>query len=869
MFKSTALEAPSDCDSVGRLLRLARRNFFQRINDSLFGYDFFISYRWSDGREYALTLVEKLRQRGYDCFLDTDEYLPWGNWITDGARAIQKTGYLLLICTPDAVMDPQGRPAADDPVVKELAAFAKSGRQKVRINVTPVEQHIWNASEIAKFFKPGDLYKDDFERVPSNSLIEELDSKFKLERVRIKRLRGIMAACVILLVLSICLLVALLFAVENYNEARTQQQSAINNLGDSYVKEAARLAGEARNWEAVDMLGKATGLLVRTDNVTSPYPGNALLDPHSSRFTQAKQLMMDHINYALRPAITPLALSAVPETAAIIVRGEDVVSFELGHDGTILKTSLLGSGVVTRLVFSVPAVYLNPVPHGEHWIVWADAANCVHLLDAFDDRDRMLGCLATPIAEIQQFWLDREATAVAYTKKSGKGGTLPLILADLKRGMEHRLRGTWSEESRGVFLKDGNLLMVGNAPFREANSSSNLWYAVLFNPEQRAPRSILPLDAEILSDASGGSYPKLTSLAAIDDAEAVAAIGLNDGSVRVITLRNPLDGLPGDLHPLSQLSARTLRGPAGYRFPITTLLSSRTHSRLIAGTEKGQLLIWSQSSGELLNVMKALEEPATVIREYDGYYLTADRKGTLNRWKDRAYLHRIDFNSEILHVVARGQDSVDVFTSNSQVHTFSYGPGGFRRTGERRQELDQFRKQVEQERLPERTWISRVKDYFNGKEIARALLFEHDQKVVIAFKSGELQLWKLNADALPQSKVWESRVSGAPEINVFLALAPDNSKLAVAGFAKGDDDKSMALLSMEDGKEFAHFAGDRIDIFGNDYPVVFIHNGKYLITGLYGCLYAWPTDIEDLLTSWRAAQARVEAKEKNWKVLTR
>ena len=73
-----------------------RVSFFRRIADFLFGYDFFISYCWADGRQYAVALQNRLNALGFNCFLDSSDYAKGDNWRQQGRRALKKTSRLIL-----------------------------------------------------------------------------------------------------------------------------------------------------------------------------------------------------------------------------------------------------------------------------------------------------------------------------------------------------------------------------------------------------------------------------------------------------------------------------------------------------------------------------------------------------------------------------------------------------------------------------------------------------------------------------------------------------------------------------------------------------------------------------------------------------
>jgi hypothetical protein len=48
----------------------------ERLSKFLLGYDFFISYAYQDGQEYATALSDKLNNLDYACFFDASE-LVW------------------------------------------------------------------------------------------------------------------------------------------------------------------------------------------------------------------------------------------------------------------------------------------------------------------------------------------------------------------------------------------------------------------------------------------------------------------------------------------------------------------------------------------------------------------------------------------------------------------------------------------------------------------------------------------------------------------------------------------------------------------------------------------------------------------------
>ena len=44
---------------------MAFQNIVGRLVDVIFGYDFFVSYKWTDGSEYTHSLYHKLEAQGF------------------------------------------------------------------------------------------------------------------------------------------------------------------------------------------------------------------------------------------------------------------------------------------------------------------------------------------------------------------------------------------------------------------------------------------------------------------------------------------------------------------------------------------------------------------------------------------------------------------------------------------------------------------------------------------------------------------------------------------------------------------------------------------------------------------------------------
>ena len=80
-----------------------KRSLFRRLLDFVFGYDFFVSYSWSDGADYAAALAHRLETEGFAVFLDRTNYAAGDDWKTVGAWTLRRTGQLILVGSPAAI----------------------------------------------------------------------------------------------------------------------------------------------------------------------------------------------------------------------------------------------------------------------------------------------------------------------------------------------------------------------------------------------------------------------------------------------------------------------------------------------------------------------------------------------------------------------------------------------------------------------------------------------------------------------------------------------------------------------------------------------------------------------------------------------
>jgi TIR domain len=103
-----------------------RRPFWQRLVDAFFGYDFFIAYSQGDGKAYAGDLARRLKNRGFECFLDTEDFAKGDDWKSVGAWALKRTSRLVLVGSPKAL--------ESKPVLREVQIFSQTHKRIIPID---------------------------------------------------------------------------------------------------------------------------------------------------------------------------------------------------------------------------------------------------------------------------------------------------------------------------------------------------------------------------------------------------------------------------------------------------------------------------------------------------------------------------------------------------------------------------------------------------------------------------------------------------------------------------------------------------------------------------------------------------------------
>jgi len=210
---------------------------FRRIVDWLFGYDFFISYSWGDGRSYAEGLYQQLTDKGFTCFLDSKKYAKGDDWKAVGAWTLRHTGCLVLVGTPAALESKS--------VERELQLFDQTKRRIIPININHALLNV-SESNLAEYLPNALLGIEEPHSggsAPSQVVITEIANSFDLVRQSTKRLR----VTIILTILFFCLALALavLSYLTNQTNVQLKKQQVVNH-GSVLFLQAERLSNNKR-----------------------------------------------------------------------------------------------------------------------------------------------------------------------------------------------------------------------------------------------------------------------------------------------------------------------------------------------------------------------------------------------------------------------------------------------------------------------------------------------------------------------------------------------------------------------------------------------------------------------------------------------
>lgn len=250
------------------------RSLFQRLADWLFGYDFFISYTWSDGRKYALQLKERLEDSGFKCFLDSSDYAKGDNWREQGRRALKRTSRLVLVGTPNVLQS--------EPVENELRIYSALKRRIYQIDIDGNLDPEGRNEKIFEYLDPDGLRihetAEAMETGPGTEVLEDIRRTFNLVRQDKKRVRWFAAAAAVFAALAI-VATALGFVANRERKAANQAQTKAENVAaKSIARQLGTPAGDLPESE-IDALWELAAIPEESERIRKLVLQHWLEDP--------------------------------------------------------------------------------------------------------------------------------------------------------------------------------------------------------------------------------------------------------------------------------------------------------------------------------------------------------------------------------------------------------------------------------------------------------------------------------------------------------------------------------------------------------------------------------------------------------------
>ncbi len=205
--------------------KTSRNSWSQRIVDWLFGYDFFISYRWEDGRDYAKRLHEILK-KDYTCFLDSSEYAAADDIVSIGRRALKETSRLLFVGSP--------RAAHSKHIKRELAVYRSSDRGVLAISFGDSISQLRSADpEFAELLPPDELHLTESPRAlregPSDHVVYAVVKSLATELKRMRRKQAVATVACTITMLTLAAVV-MVWMIVDYSRSKRAQLELLNVL---------------------------------------------------------------------------------------------------------------------------------------------------------------------------------------------------------------------------------------------------------------------------------------------------------------------------------------------------------------------------------------------------------------------------------------------------------------------------------------------------------------------------------------------------------------------------------------------------------------------------------------------------------------
>jgi hypothetical protein len=226
-----------------------RRGLLRQALDFVFGYDFFISYAWSDGAVYAAALARQLEAEGFEVFLDREEYASGDDWKKVGAWTLKRTGQLILVGTQAALHSA--------PVLREVEIFMQTKRRIVPIDFDGALR--WNTpdTQLAKLL-PAEILRVQESTTaltsgPALATVASIRRTFNLVRQDKKRIRAFATIAILLSLLAIAATGFAYYAQRQHDTAEQRSAMLAAEVSQTFTNDgkldpALLLMIEAARW---------------------------------------------------------------------------------------------------------------------------------------------------------------------------------------------------------------------------------------------------------------------------------------------------------------------------------------------------------------------------------------------------------------------------------------------------------------------------------------------------------------------------------------------------------------------------------------------------------------------------------------------
>lgn len=304
--------ADSKIPDDGRPLR------WRRVIDLIFGYDYFISYAWSDGREYATNLLKALESQRLKCFLDSEEFAKGVNWRLEARRALKKTTRLVLVGSPAAI--------ESEAVENEVEIFHGLHRHIIPISFDGSMDHVSIAStKIGELIGPEIIRIDETKNAlssgPSDEVVKGLTTSFTILTQDQKRARLFGGAAFLFIVIAILAFSFWFRSESNRRLADTRLSVATTRLNNSLSLALSRASHDQLTSFQQDELSAL--LAVQAWTFARRGDGSTLPEADASlRSVGSKRFFGQRLFFPYRKDRDIEEISFVPNSGDIVVAGE-------------------------------------------------------------------------------------------------------------------------------------------------------------------------------------------------------------------------------------------------------------------------------------------------------------------------------------------------------------------------------------------------------------------------------------------------------------------------------------------------------------------------------------------------------------------